>query len=127
MRRPKAAAGGGEQITAANAMITKKAPIFRMIRHSKWRAPVNAERRDLVPALVTCRGFARRSSRSVTDTESFNDRLDDLARMRDDRDNEGVLVRLRFLERLELAVEERRRHEMSGSRRDAPLDKVAVA
>src|SRR5208337_1372500 len=57
----------------------------------------------------------------------LHDILNDLAGMRNNRDDDRVLVRLRFLERGELAVEERGRHEMPVACGQPARDQLATA
>ena len=56
-----------------------------------------------------------------------HDLVDDFARMRNNGDHDRTLIVLRLFERGELAIEQRRRHEMPVARRQASCDEVAVA
>src|SRR5579885_2895143 len=64
---------------------------------------------------------------SLIKIERFDNCLDDFAWMRDDGYGDRPFVRRRFFERLELAVEQRRRHKMIGPRRDASGDQAGLA
>src|SRR5262249_17941880 len=70
-------------------------------------------------------GFRRR--RACVFAEPLNDLLPDLARMRNDRDHDRVLVRLRFFECRELAGEQRWWHEMPVACRQPARDQVPLA
>src|SRR6185312_3086473 len=59
--------------------------------------------------------------------QPLDDLLDDLARMRNDRDHDCMFVRLRLLEARKLAVEQRGRHEMRVACREPPGDQVPIA
>src|SRR5580704_1676966 len=65
--------------------------------------------------------------RKVSSPKLLRDALDDLAGMGSNRDHNRMLVRLRFLERLELALQQRRWHEMAIARRQPARDEVAIA
>src|SRR5438270_12109586 len=59
--------------------------------------------------------------------QPLDDFLDDLARMRNDRDHDCMFVRLRLLEARKLAVEQRGRHEMRVACREPPRDQIPIA
>ena len=72
-------------------------------------------------------GAIRVDGGGVIDTEFLHDRLDNFAGMRNDGNDDRPFVRLGRLQRLELAVEQARRHEMIGACGDPLRDQVAVA
>jgi hypothetical protein len=66
-------------------------------------------------------------SRGMIETKLRDDRFDDFAWMRNDRNGNRTLVGLRLFQGLELAVEERRRHEVIGARGESAGNEIAVA
>src|SRR5262245_10510887 len=73
------------------------------------------------------RGGKSRRRWSCSLAQPLDDLLDDLARMRNDRDHDCMFVRLRLLKARELAVEQRGRHEVRVARRESPRDQVPIA
>src|SRR5579864_756505 len=77
--------------------------------------------------------FARRRAkflyrrRRLGNAELFDDGRDNVTGMRLDRNHDRTFVRLRLLQRRELAVEQRRRHEMIVTGGNATRDQVAPA
>src|SRR4029077_2455476 len=65
--------------------------------------------------------------RRLGNAELFDNGIDDAAGMRRDRNRDRQLRRRRLLQRRELAVEERGRHEVIVTGGDAPRDQFAVA
>src|SRR6202050_3287536 len=78
-------------------------------------------------AFGRCRAKFLYRCRRLGNAERVDDIIDDLARMRRDGDDDRALVRGRFFQRRELAVQQRRRHEMIVARGNAPPDQLAVA
>ena len=100
-----------------------------------WIEPVIAQLMTIfaIAVFLPCRPgatFARRRAkllyrrRRLGDAELGDDGIDDVAGMRRDRDDDRPFVRRRLFQRLELAVEQCRRHEMIVARGDAPRDQI---
>jgi hypothetical protein len=70
---------------------------------------------------------ATRFSRDRLNTEFLNDRLNDVSGMRHDGNDNRPFVWLWLLQAFELAIEQRRGHEVIGAGGDAPCHHVAIA
>jgi hypothetical protein len=66
-------------------------------------------------------------SRGMIETKLRDDRFDDFARMGNDGNGNRTFVGLRLFQGLELAVEERRGHEVIGARGEPAGNEIAVA
>src|SRR5262245_15103644 len=105
-------------------------PAFRFSNRSpesisRLEGPKSAPR--TVATAWLSRGGDFRRRRACVFAKSLDDLLHDLARMRNDRDHDRVLVRPRLFQCRELAVEQRGGHEMPIACRQPPCDQVPRA
>src|SRR5215475_5096254 len=99
------------------------------------RTDLNLERHDLFPWLWSLRPLPilprasahRARANRCGRAEQSNDLLGDLTGRRLHIDSQRILVRIRFLERIDLALQQAPRHEMAGAPRQALGDEVSAA